>query len=261
MKRKKNIVRRGRNLIINELRRLLIAEMGESGDTCPRKHLAVIKLFVFKKYGVNITTKAEADQWVGTMRKDGIIKTTTRRGTGGAVKRGNNGFSTEYTNYINKSLKWRKIRDAILCRDKNKCIQCGSKKNLHVHHLTYDHLFHEEEHPRDLATLCKACHGNLHASPLRGDMNKELAGIIPLSPEKISLVFTEEELAMARASAKRLDRVGGDSHPPRERIVASLRGRHNLNYVVALLGEIRQLKSIGSVRGFIDDKIAELTEQ
>jgi len=37
-----------------------------------------------------------------------------------------------------------------------KCQKCGSRKNLHVHHKTYDNLGCERD--EDLTVLCKKCH-------------------------------------------------------------------------------------------------------
>ena len=32
------------------------------------------------------------------------------------------------------------------------------KKAKECHHLTYEHLFYEEEYPQDVITVCKKCH-------------------------------------------------------------------------------------------------------
>jgi 5-methylcytosine-specific restriction endonuclease McrA len=58
--------------------------------------------------------------------------------------------------------EWFRIRNAVLIRDKHKCVKCGAKTNLTVHHT--DYMFIYEEH-RDLSlliTLCKECHKKIH---------------------------------------------------------------------------------------------------
>lgn len=42
----------------------------------------------------------------------------------------------------------------------NRCEKCGSRDNLHAHHLTYDRRGHEL--PSDLQVLCKDCHAREH---------------------------------------------------------------------------------------------------
>lgn len=43
-----------------------------------------------------------------------------------------------------------------------KCSNCGSKNDLHVHHLTYDHKGIEAKYPEDLICLCGKCHREAH---------------------------------------------------------------------------------------------------
>ena len=66
---------------------------------------------------------------------------------------------SKYIKYLN-SLQWFYIRKRIIKRDGNKCTKCGAKKSLHVHHITYDNLFNEND--EDLITLCAACHMKEH---------------------------------------------------------------------------------------------------
>ena len=51
---------------------------------------------------------------------------------------------------------WQAIREVILDRDERRCAECESTKDLHVHHLTYDHEGYE--FPEELITLCQSCH-------------------------------------------------------------------------------------------------------
>lgn len=53
------------------------------------------------------------------------------------------------------------IREQVLKRDRRKCTKCGSKENLHVHHI-----IHREDGGTDdimnLTTLCDLCHAGEH---------------------------------------------------------------------------------------------------
>lgn len=42
----------------------------------------------------------------------------------------------------------------------NRCEVCGSRNDLHAHHLTYERRGHEA--PEDLQVLCKDCHAKAH---------------------------------------------------------------------------------------------------
>lgn len=66
-----------------------------------------------------------------------------------------------YYSYL-KTKKWAKIRQLVLTRDNNKCRMCERKGLLHIHHLTYEHLFNETTHLDDLVTLCDKCHSDIH---------------------------------------------------------------------------------------------------
>lgn len=40
------------------------------------------------------------------------------------------------------------------------CAKCGAKRNLHVHHLSYDHFTKELD--SELQVLCRKCHQEIH---------------------------------------------------------------------------------------------------
>jgi len=63
-----------------------------------------------------------------------------------------------------RSRYWKRVRKEVLKRDNNKCIICGSKKYLQVHHNTYKHHYREHLHLEDLDTLCNSCHKEFHAT-------------------------------------------------------------------------------------------------
>ncbi len=65
----------------------------------------------------------------------------------------------KYQKYL-LSEEWAMVRADMIMLNDGKCEECGSRKNLQVHHLTYKNLFHEE--PGDLALLCSTCHMAAH---------------------------------------------------------------------------------------------------
>lgn len=76
--------------------------------------------------------------------------------------------NSRYREYM-ESEKWRMIAEQRLKIDGYKCQGCGSRGSstnpLEVHHLTYGHLYREEQDGKiytDLVTVCHCCHKNLH---------------------------------------------------------------------------------------------------
>lgn len=65
----------------------------------------------------------------------------------------------DFNEYLNSSM-WAEKKKGILERDGYKCVLCGSAKNLHVHHITYENLPFEKD--EDLITVCNKCHEKLH---------------------------------------------------------------------------------------------------
>lgn len=57
------------------------------------------------------------------------------------------------------SKDYKKIRAEVKRRDKNKCILCGSKKRIEVHHIIpYSISILNREEKSNLCCLCKECH-------------------------------------------------------------------------------------------------------
>ena len=54
----------------------------------------------------------------------------------------------------------KKLRMMILFRDQFRCQECGSSRNLQVHHRRYVDKFN----PDDFVTLCSRCHGRIKKS-------------------------------------------------------------------------------------------------
>ncbi len=65
-----------------------------------------------------------------------------------------------------------KRRKKVFKRDKNKCVRCGSKKNLAVHHIIPVRSSKEggTEEIDNLVTLCKKCHLEMHGGDYGGDV-------------------------------------------------------------------------------------------
>jgi 5-methylcytosine-specific restriction endonuclease McrA len=65
----------------------------------------------------------------------------------------------EAKKYYLKSSQWSSLRKQVHARD-HRCVTCGSKNNLNVHHIHYMRL--GKEQLSDLALLCESCHHELH---------------------------------------------------------------------------------------------------
>ena len=71
-----------------------------------------------------------------------------------------------YEEYLNTPHR-KAIADKRMEIDGHQCVMCGSRGTkanpLEVHHLSYKHLYHEEERIyEDLVTLCHADHKAVH---------------------------------------------------------------------------------------------------
>lgn len=64
-----------------------------------------------------------------------------------------------YKDYL-KTNHWKKKKQSFLATVKRQCMECGSKSNLHVHHLTYKNVGNERN--SQLCLLCKDCHFAAH---------------------------------------------------------------------------------------------------
>lgn len=72
----------------------------------------------------------------------------------------------EYEDY-RKTEKWAQICAKRRAIDKGCCVACGSRGSMNnpieVHHLSYNHLGHEENRIyEDLCCLCRSCHKLTH---------------------------------------------------------------------------------------------------
>jgi 5-methylcytosine-specific restriction endonuclease McrA len=68
----------------------------------------------------------------------------------------------EYKKHL-QSPYWQEVKRMVRMRDRFTCRDCGKRKLVEVHHLTYAHRGHEKEHLDDLICLCPKCHRARHA--------------------------------------------------------------------------------------------------
>lgn len=60
--------------------------------------------------------------------------------------------------------EWRSVRDSVVKRDGGKCVCCGEKSNLHVHHIVPVREFEdscEAHYIENAVTVCASCHRNI----------------------------------------------------------------------------------------------------
>ena len=74
----------------------------------------------------------------------------------------------EYTEYL-KSEHWENTKKRFYASKlhKNKCMVCGSTKNLNIHHKNYYNLGAEKL--TDLCLLCQDCHSKVHEMVNNGE--------------------------------------------------------------------------------------------
>ena len=308
MSRKGGPIIHAKGQIIRRIRTCLIDVFGEDPSTLTRKHFALTQAIALKKFGTSLNTKTAAYKWLKQMAINGVFNDwptltkheTERRGVVQKVipeKRTPN-LSEKYIKYINESLKWIKISDTIMERDEHRCVQCRRNKNLNVHHLTYEHLYHEEKYPTELITLCKSCHDKLHSSPNKAELNKDFGNKVSKVLTEISLTFTDAELKAAKqriATIKLRKEAAASSSsgkPKRQRrydneilnqIYTGIRDcfeiRRNtmgkfkvdaftieamqiaMTQIVKLLNEIQSKKSISAVRAVVEQYIVEFGQE
>jgi hypothetical protein len=68
-------------------------------------------------------------------------------------------YKERYHEYL-LSDDWKEIRANKLKEAGGRCQLCNKRGTMHVHHRTYDRVFHEQ--PRDLIALCGRCHRKFH---------------------------------------------------------------------------------------------------
>lgn len=72
-------------------------------------------------------------------------------------------ISTRYADYL-RSFEWRKTRNRALKRAGYSCQRCSARRDLQVHHLTYERLGREWD--SDLEVVCRECHEGEHVQEM-----------------------------------------------------------------------------------------------
>lgn len=88
-----------------------------------------------------------------------------------------------YAAYL-KSSTWKERRTRYFKAHERKCRRCYRKKNIHLHHGTYENLGNELD--SDLIPLCARCHNYIHKI-LKQNPNLNLAEMtikVLLNPSK-----------------------------------------------------------------------------
>lgn len=66
---------------------------------------------------------------------------------------------------------------------------CGSKKDIHVHHLTYERMGHELD--SDLMVLCEVCHDKVHQLHRTSMKGKSLEKVTRIVVDKIQKAYMD----------------------------------------------------------------------
>lgn len=99
--------------------------------------------------------KDQAIQWtIGELRLDPI-----KGGTMADVP-------YEFFHMFGSASEWAALHDSVIVRDDNKCRLCGGPAE-EVHHIRPRHL-QGKNHPRNLISLCRNCHDEVHRRILDG---------------------------------------------------------------------------------------------
>ena len=77
------------------------------------------------------------------------------------------GRRSVYVKSLSRNQYWEKVAREVRIRDGHRCVVCGARYPLEVHHRTYrvdgrSILGHELEHLDSLVTLCASCHQKVH---------------------------------------------------------------------------------------------------
>ena len=109
--------------------------------------------------------------------------------------------NNKYLKYLD-SVEWAKIKVDMLMLTGGRCEVCGSKRNLQLHHLSYDNLYCEE--PDDLILLCSKCHMKEHGIKFGRKKKKKRK----YKPGRASRSRRKERAAKAiKKEAARLNRI------------------------------------------------------
>jgi len=70
-------------------------------------------------------------------------------------------MDSQYAAYL-ESGKWKHKRAQVINAHHGRCLACGTKSNIQVHHLTYERIFNEDL--TDLMPLCELHHSQVESA-------------------------------------------------------------------------------------------------
>lgn len=77
----------------------------------------------------------------------------------------------KYHQYL-KSEHWKKVKTTTYTHRLYRCIFCGTRKGLQIHHITYENIGNEK--PYDLVYLCNECHKRASFAPHKTEIQNWL---------------------------------------------------------------------------------------
>jgi hypothetical protein len=78
-----------------------------------------------------------------------------------SATRSRDGYASIFDSDFYKTDEWRKLKEQRKTMDGGKCAHCGSKVDLHVHHIR-SRSKGQKESLSNLITLCEDCHTKEH---------------------------------------------------------------------------------------------------
>ena len=100
-----------------------------------------------------------------------------------------------------KENKWKHKAKEIRARDGNKCVKCGSKGPLQVHHLFYVKNKMPWDYPNDaMVTLCSVCHRKEHGIEIKPKFKKKPKPVATKQSKKKKLIRNKIMIAIKRAN-------------------------------------------------------------
>jgi 5-methylcytosine-specific restriction endonuclease McrA len=98
-----------------------------------------------------------------------------------------------------KENKWKHKAKEIRARDGNKCVQCGAKGRLQVHHLFYVDNKMPWDYPNDaMVTLCSVCHRKEHGIEVKPKAKKKPKPVATKQQKKRKLIKNKIMVAIQR---------------------------------------------------------------
>lgn len=121
-------------------------------------------------------------------------------------------LNIDYSSYMQSEAWWARKAEYYKTHAK-RCSACGSKKNIHLHHMTYERLGRERD--SDMAPLCEKCHDEVH----RLSAENSVASLTRVTLDFIA-VKSRARSSVVRAERKDAARGVGERKPGERRYAA-----------------------------------------